>query len=131
MCFLRLFVAISQLNGKKNSWQISSHVFGRTKGRAGDEGSISTKGECGAQFLFQRLVSVYAMRATICLILQPAVPGTARKQMVEWLLPFNENKNEYVDLFYATPNCKDWVSGKMSDAKSLKKIIPAIEEEFE
>ena len=33
----------------------------------------------------------------------------ARKQMVEWLLPFYENKNEYVDLFYAITNCHGWV----------------------
>jgi hypothetical protein len=32
-----------------------------------------------------------------------------RKQMVEWLLPFYENKNEYVDLFYAISNCQGWV----------------------
>ena len=33
----------------------------------------------------------------------------ARKQMVEWLLPFYENKNEYIDLFYAITYCHGWV----------------------
>ena len=33
----------------------------------------------------------------------------ARKQMVEWLLPLYENKNEYVDLFYAITNCHGWI----------------------
>ena len=33
----------------------------------------------------------------------------ARKQMVEWLLPFYDNKNEYVDLFYAITNCHGWI----------------------
>ncbi len=33
----------------------------------------------------------------------------ARKQMVEWLLPFYENKNEYVDLFYAIIQCQGWI----------------------
>lgn len=33
----------------------------------------------------------------------------ARKQMVEWLLPYYENKNEYVDLFYAIANCQGWI----------------------
>ena len=33
----------------------------------------------------------------------------ARKQMVEWLLPLYENKNEYVDLFYAITNCPGWI----------------------
>jgi hypothetical protein len=33
----------------------------------------------------------------------------ARKQMVEWLLPFYENKNEYVDLFYAITYCQGWI----------------------
>jgi len=33
----------------------------------------------------------------------------ARKQMVEWLLPLYENKNEYVDLLYAITNCHGWV----------------------
>jgi hypothetical protein len=36
----------------------------------------------------------------------------ARKQMVEWLLPFYENKNEYVDLFYAITNCHGWLKSK-------------------
>jgi hypothetical protein len=35
-----------------------------------------------------------------------------RKQMVEWLLPFYENKNEYVDLFYAISNCQGWVKSE-------------------
>jgi hypothetical protein len=29
----------------------------------------------------------------------------ARKQMVEWLLPFYQNRNEYIDLFYAITYC--------------------------
>ena len=36
----------------------------------------------------------------------------ARKRMVEWLLPFYENKNEYVDLFYAISNCQGWVKSE-------------------
>ena len=40
----------------------------------------------------------------------------ARKQMVEWLLPFYENKNEYIDLFYAITNCHGWIR---SDAKKV------------
>ena len=36
----------------------------------------------------------------------------ARKQMVEWLLPFYNNKNEYVDLFYAITNCQGWVKSE-------------------
>ncbi len=40
----------------------------------------------------------------------------ARKQMVEWLLPFYENKNEYVDLFYAITNCHGWIK---SEAKKV------------
>jgi hypothetical protein len=36
----------------------------------------------------------------------------ARKQMVEWLLPFYENKNEYVDLFYAISNCQGWIKSE-------------------
>ena len=40
----------------------------------------------------------------------------ARKQMVEWLLPLYENKNEYVDLFYAITNCHGWVR---SDSKKV------------
>ncbi|MFO7970712.1 MAG: hypothetical protein R6U40_03065 [Desulfobacterales bacterium] len=40
----------------------------------------------------------------------------ARKQMVEWLLPFYEDKNEYVDLFYAITNCHGWIK---SDAKKV------------
>ncbi|MFN2357312.1 MAG: hypothetical protein ABR534_06195, partial [Desulfotignum sp.] len=33
----------------------------------------------------------------------------ARKQMVEWLLPFYQNKNEYIDLFYAITHCHGWI----------------------
>lgn len=40
----------------------------------------------------------------------------ARKQMVEWLQPLYENKNEYVDLFYAITNCHGWIK---SDAKKV------------
>ena len=36
----------------------------------------------------------------------------ARKQMVEWLLPFYENKNEYVDLFYAISKCQGWIKSE-------------------
>ena len=36
----------------------------------------------------------------------------ARKQMVEWLLPLYENKNEYIDLFYAITNCHGWVKSE-------------------
>jgi hypothetical protein len=36
----------------------------------------------------------------------------ARKQIVEWLLPYYENKNEYVDLFYAITNCQGWVKSE-------------------
>ncbi len=36
----------------------------------------------------------------------------ARKQIVEWLLPFYENKNEYVDLFYAISNCQGWIKSE-------------------
>ena len=36
----------------------------------------------------------------------------ARKQMVEWLLPFYENKNEYVDLFYAITSCQGWLKSE-------------------
>lgn len=40
----------------------------------------------------------------------------ARKQMVEWLLPLYENKNEYIDLFYAITNCHGWIR---SDPKKV------------
>ena len=33
----------------------------------------------------------------------------ARKQMIEWLLPFYDNKNEYIDLFYAITHCHGWI----------------------
>lgn len=33
----------------------------------------------------------------------------ARKQMVEWLLPFYDNKDEYIDLFYAITHCHGWI----------------------
>jgi len=36
----------------------------------------------------------------------------ARKQMVEWLLPFYENKNEYIDLFYAITACHGWIKSE-------------------
>jgi hypothetical protein len=36
----------------------------------------------------------------------------ARKQMVEWLLPFYENKNESVDLFYAITSCQGWIKSE-------------------
>ena len=36
----------------------------------------------------------------------------ARKQMVQWLLPFYENKNEYVDLFYAISHCHGWIKSQ-------------------
>jgi hypothetical protein len=36
----------------------------------------------------------------------------ARKQMVEWLLPFYENKNEYIDLFYAITHCHGWIKSE-------------------
>jgi len=36
----------------------------------------------------------------------------ARKQIVEWLLPYYENKNEYIDLFYAITNCQGWVKSE-------------------
>lgn len=32
-----------------------------------------------------------------------------RKQMAEWLLPLYENKNEYIDLFYAITHCQGWI----------------------
>lgn len=35
-----------------------------------------------------------------------------RKQMVEWLLPFYENKNEYIDLFYAITSCHGWIKSE-------------------
>lgn len=35
-----------------------------------------------------------------------------RKQMVEWLLPLFENKNEYIDLFYAITNCHGWIKSE-------------------
>ena len=33
----------------------------------------------------------------------------SRKQLVEWLLPFYENKNEYIDLLYAITYCHGWI----------------------
>lgn len=33
----------------------------------------------------------------------------ARKQMVEWLFPFYQNRNEYIDLFYAITHCHGWI----------------------
>jgi hypothetical protein len=35
-----------------------------------------------------------------------------RKQMAEWLLPYYENRNEYVDLFYAITNCQGWIKSE-------------------
>jgi len=35
-----------------------------------------------------------------------------RKQMVEWLFPFYENKNEYIDLFYAITHCHGWIKSE-------------------
>lgn len=36
----------------------------------------------------------------------------AGKQMVEWLFPFYENKNEYIDLFYAIIDCHGWIKSE-------------------
>ncbi|MCP4749235.1 MAG: hypothetical protein GY874_24330 [Desulfobacteraceae bacterium] len=36
----------------------------------------------------------------------------APKQMAEWLLPFYESKNEYIDLFYAITNCHGWIKSE-------------------
>lgn len=36
----------------------------------------------------------------------------ARKHMTDWLLPLYENKNEYVDLFYAITNCHGWIKSE-------------------
>jgi hypothetical protein len=33
----------------------------------------------------------------------------ARKQMTEWLLALYQNKNEYIDLFYAITYCQGWI----------------------
>ena len=41
----------------------------------------------------------------------------ARKQIVEWLLPFYENKKEYIDLFYAITNCHGWVKSEKHKVK--------------
>jgi hypothetical protein len=49
----------------------------------------------------------------------------ARKQMVQWLLPLYENKNEYVDLFYAITNCHGWIK---SDAKSVLVRLEPLEQ---
>jgi hypothetical protein len=38
----------------------------------------------------------------------------ARKQMVEWLLPYYENKDEYIDLFYAITNCHGWIKSEVT-----------------
>jgi hypothetical protein len=46
----------------------------------------------------------------------------ARKQMVEWLLPYFENKDEYVDLFYAITNCHGWIKSEV--AKVTVRIEP-------
>jgi hypothetical protein len=42
--------------------------------------------------------------------------------MVEWLLPYFENKDEYVDLFYAITNCHGWI--KSEAAKITVRIEP-------
>jgi hypothetical protein len=49
----------------------------------------------------------------------------ARKQMTEWLLPFYENKNETVDLFYAITNCHGWIK---SDAQKVTVRLEALEQ---
>ncbi len=49
----------------------------------------------------------------------------ARKQMVEWLLPLYENKNEYIDLFYAITNCHGWIK---SDAKKVTVRLEALQQ---
>lgn len=46
----------------------------------------------------------------------------ARKQMVEWLLPYYENKDEYVDLFYAITKCHGWIKSEV--AKVTVRIEP-------
>ncbi len=46
----------------------------------------------------------------------------ARKQMVEWLLPFYENRNEYIDLFYAITHCHGWI--KSNKHKVTVRIEP-------
>ena len=40
----------------------------------------------------------------------------ARKQMVEWLIPYFDQENEVVDLFYAITKCQGWI-------KSTKKEV--------
>lgn len=49
----------------------------------------------------------------------------ARKQMAEWLLPLYENKNEYVDLFYAIANCHGWIK---SDNKCVLVRLEPLEQ---
>ncbi|MBW2738932.1 MAG: hypothetical protein JRE64_08800 [Deltaproteobacteria bacterium] len=46
----------------------------------------------------------------------------ARKKMTEWLLPFYENKNEYIDLFYAIAACHGWV--KSDKQKIIVRLEP-------
>ncbi len=46
----------------------------------------------------------------------------ARKQMVEWLFPFYQNKNEYIDLFYAITHCHGWI--KCSKHKVTVRLEP-------
>ena len=48
----------------------------------------------------------------------------ACKQMTEWMLPFYENTNETVDLFYAITNCHGWVK---SDAHAVTVRLEALE----
>jgi len=49
----------------------------------------------------------------------------ARKHMTEWLLPLYENKNEYVDLFYAITNCHGWIK---SDADKVTVRIEPLQQ---
>ena len=36
----------------------------------------------------------------------------ARKDMTDWLLSYYQNKNEYVDLFYAITQCHGWIKSE-------------------
>ena len=49
----------------------------------------------------------------------------ARKQMVEWLLPFYDNKNEYIDLFYAITYCQGWIK---SDKHTVTVRLEALQQ---
>jgi len=46
----------------------------------------------------------------------------ARKHVAEWLLPLYENKNEYVDLFYAIADCHGWI--KCDNNRVLVRVEP-------